>query len=248
MRHERLTGRPLAEGLDFAVPALGDAWDDLAATGRFSAGSLATVPVDFAVSDLWVTALEDSRKAQGDTWLHALLLGIAALDREDREQAAALFERSVAQKTTWLGFRQRALVTDDPAAAERDYLSAWATGEAPPALAAEIVAFLIRNDRLDQLDAFASSLPESALGDERVHLGRARVAARRGELDLLEKLLQRHFATIREGEDLLDQLWTSLQRGRLVARLGRDPTPTELADRLRQHPLPPHLNFRMKSE
>ncbi len=247
-RQEQLIGRPLAAGLDFSVDVPGDAWDDLLATGRFSDAALATVPGDFAVSDLWVAALEKSRAAEGDTWLHALLLGIAALDREDRVTAARSFDRSVALRPTWLGLRQRALVAADSAAAERDYLAAWATGEAPPALAAEIVDHLVRHDRLAELETFASGLPDTALRDERVHLGRARVAARQGDLDLLEKLLDRRFATIREGEMLLDQLWTSLQQGRLQASLGREPTPGELAARLEQHPVPAHLNFRMKSE
>ena len=225
-----------------------DAWDDLLTPGRFSDAALATVPDEFAISDLWVDALQRSRKGQGDTWLHALLLGIAALDREDRTEAATLFDQSIALKPTWLGLRQRALIAADPAAAERDYLAAWATGEAPPALAAEIVAHLVQHNRLAQLEAFASALPEAALTDERVHLGRARVAAQQGDLDLLEKLLDRRFATIREGEMLLDQLWGSLQKGRLAEALGREPTAEELAGRLRQHPVPAHLNFRMKSE
>jgi len=246
-RQEQLIGGPLAQGLDFSVQRPGDAWDDLLTTGRFSDAALATVPDDFAISDLWVDALERSRKGQGDTWLHALLLGIAALDRDDRERAATLFDQSIALKPTWLGLRQRALIATDPVAAERDYLAAWATGEAPPALAAEIVAFLVANDRLAELEAFASALPEAALSDERVHLGRARVAARQGDLDRLETLLDRHFATIREGEMLLDQLWTSLQQGRLAAALGREPSPVELADRLKRHPVPAHLNFRMKA-
>ncbi len=247
-RQEQLIGGPLAEGLDFSVQVPGDAWDDLVTTGRFSDASLATVPDDFAVSDLWVAALEKSRAEQGDTWLHALLLGIAALDREDRTRAAELFEQSVALKPTWLGLRQRALVAVDPVAAERDYLAAWATGEAPPALAAEIVDHLVKHNRLAELETFASALPDTALGNERVHLGRARVAARQGDLDLLEKLLDRRFATIREGEMLLDQLWTSLQQGRLHQSLGREPTAVEVAARLQQHPVPAHLNFRMKSE
>ncbi|MBN9307897.1 DUF5107 domain-containing protein [Devosia sp.] len=247
-RHERLTLRPLAEGLDFSVERPADAWDELSGTGRFSATALATVPTDFAVSDLWVEALEESRKAHGYTWLHALLLGIAALDRNDRPRAALLFDQSVAQKPTWLGLRQRALVATDPAAAERDYLAAWATRDAPPALAAEIVDFLVRHDRFAELEAFVSDLPDSALTDERVHLGRARVAARQGDLDLLETLLERRFATIREGEMLLDQLWNSLQHGRLREALGREPTADEVTARLKQHPVPPHLNFRMKSD
>lgn len=246
-RQEKLTGKPLATGLDFTVKHAADCWDELVTTGRFSEASLKKVPTDFAVSESWVEALETSRDKSGETWLHALLLGIATLDNGDRDAARALFERSIALKPTWLGRRQRALVTNDPDAADRDYLAAWAGGGAPPALAAEIVALLVKHGRLERLRMFASSLPDSALTDERVHLGRAMVAAEAGDLDLLERLLGRHFATVREGENLLDELWVALQRGRLQKALGRTPSTTELAARLKQHPVPAHLNFRMRA-
>jgi len=247
-RQEKLTGKPLAPGLDFAVPHPADCWDELATTGRFSDASLKRVPADFAVSPVWVAALEQSRDKQGETWLHALLLGIATLDNGDRDAARALFERSIGLKPTWLGRRQRALVTNDPDAADRDYLAAWASGDAPPALAAEIVSLLVKHGRLERLRAFASGLPASALTDERVHLGRAMVAASEGDFDLLERLLDRHFATVREGENLLDELWVALQRGRLQQSLGRAPTAAELVERLKQHPVPAHLNFRMRAQ
>lgn len=246
-RQEKLTGTPLAPGLDFAVQHPTDCWDELVTTGRFSEASLKRVPADIAVSPAWVEALEASRDKSGDTWLHALLLGIAALDREDRETARTLFDRSIALRPTWLGRRQRALVTTDPDAADSDYLAAWAGGDAPPALAAEIVTLLVKHGRLERLRAFASALPASALTDERVHLGRAMVAAGEGDLNLLERLLDRHFATVREGENLLDELWVALQRGRLQQALGRAPSPAELAERLKQYPVPAHLNFRMRA-
>ena len=246
-RQEQLTGKALAKGLDFSVEAAADCWDELVTTGRFSAQSLAAVPADFAVSEAWVAALDRSAREGGETWLHALLLGISALDREDRVAARRLFERSVALKPSWLGLRQRALVADDTAAAQRDYFAAWATGEAPPALAAETVAFLVQHGKLAELERFVSALPDSALSDERVHLARARVAVQQGDFDLLERLLQRHFANVREGETLLDELWVGLQRGRLHKALGRTPTPAELAERLRQFPVPPHLDFRMRA-
>lgn len=246
-RHERLTGRPVAAGLDFTVQGADDCWDDLLRLGTFSPGSLEEVPADIAVSRQWVAALEHSAERHGQTWLHALLLSIAALDRDERETARALVERSLALRPTWLGLWQRALLATGPAEAEADYLRAWSMAGAPPALAAEIADFLVAQERSATLEAFVSALPASALDNERVHLARARVAAATGDLATLERLLQRRFATIREGERLLGELWRALQHGRLGETLGREPTPAELAAHLRAHPLPPHLDFRMQS-
>ena len=245
-RHEKLTGRGLATGLDFSVQPVKDCWDDLLATDAFSEESLVAVPLDFAVSDLWVEALERSRSLAGETWLHALLLGIAALDRDDKAKAWQLFDSSIALKPTWLGFRQRALVAADAEQKTSDYLAAWRAGGAPIELAVEFVDFLLRENRFSLLQDFVGALPNQALENERIVLARAKLAARRGALDELEALLKQRFATIREGEVLLDELWTALQKGRLEVALGRLPTATELAERLKVHPIPERLNFRMR--
>ena len=182
----------------------------------------------------------------GETWLHALLLGIAALDRDDKAKAWQLFDSSIALKPTWLGFRQRALVATDAEQKTSDYLAAWRAGGAPIELAVEFVDFLLRENKFSLLQDFVGALPNQALENERIVLARAKLAARRGALDELEALLKQRFATIREGEVLLDELWTALQKGRLEVALGRLPTATELAERLKVHPIPERLDFRMR--
>jgi hypothetical protein len=245
-RQAKLTGKPLAAGLDFAVEAERSVWDELAETGEIAAGNLVRIPVDFAVSDLWRSALEGSAGRQGATWLHDLLLGIVALDREDMAAARSLFERSVAARPTWLGLRQLALIEKNEDRAEQLYLFAWATEDAPAELAVEIVQFLLRAGKLQALEGFLAKLPEDIAAQERIVLARASVAAERGDLDALEALLKVEFATIREGEDLSADLWERLQKGRLEQRLGRTPAPAELETHMKAHPLPEHLDFRMR--
>ena len=57
--------------------------------------------------------------------------------------------------------------------------------------------------------------------------------------------MSRKFATIREGETLLSDLWIKLRRGRLEASLGRTATADELRQDLASHPLPRVLDLRM---
>lgn len=246
-RHERLTGKPLAAGLDFTVDKTGDLWDALADGKDPSAAHLADIPADFAISDIWVKALSGKASEEGGPWLIDLLLGIAALDRQEEMKARLLFERSVAASPSWLGYRQLALLEKDADKAEALYLAAWSQPQAPGELAVEIAQFLLGRNRSSALEAFLQRLPERVAQLERIVLVRAAVAARLGDLDTLEALLQREFASIREGEDLPSDLWNALQKGRLEQSLRRAPTQNEIDMHTRAHPVPEHLDFRMRA-
>lgn len=244
--HEALTARPVAEGLDFKAGAQAP-WDELARTGRFSDAALRQLPETWVTSDLWRDALLRSSEAQGETWLHALALGVIALDRDERDAARAFFIRSLALRETALALRHLALLAEDDEA-ERLYLHAWATGEAPPQLAIEIVQRLQRGGRLKALAAFLETLPAEVQAHERIRLARAQVALEAGDLRLAEDLLDYHFATIREGELLLGELWERLQLAKAGHRLGRTLTPAEADAALTEAPIPYHLDFRMRGE
>ena len=245
-RQERLLDAALADGLDFAADGPADAWDDLAGGLRISDANLREMPDGIAVSKVWIDRVEASAEAQGATWLHALMLATAALDRGDRETAREQAEQSLALRPSWAAHRLLALLSDDADAASEHYLRAWATGDAPPELAVEIAAHLTRAGRSDQLKSFVDALPQGVRDNERVILARALVAGNDGRFDELERLLlSRQFATIREGETLLSDLWVQLRRGRLEAGLGRDATSDEIKADLAAHPLPRTLDLRM---
>jgi hypothetical protein len=247
--HEALTGRPIAPGLDFAVePGAGAPWDDLARTGRFSPAALDSLPDSWVTSDLWCDALRRSAAAQGETWLHALALAVIALDRDERDAARAGFTRSFNLRETHLALRHLALLAEDEDEAEWLYLRAWGKGTAPPQLAVEIVQWLQRTGRLAALATFLDGLPPDVAAQERIRLARAQIALGAGEPDQAEALLDHHFATIREGELLLGELWERLQLAKAERRLGRAPTAAEAEATLVAAPIPYHLDFRMRGD
>ncbi len=245
-RQERLIGRPLATGLDFAVDTPPDFWDALAAGGAIGEAELGALPAGVAVSPLGVGRLAASAAAQGMSWLHALLLATAALDAGDREAAGAFTAQSLALRPNWSAHRLAALLAADADAASESYRRAWAMGDAPPELAVEIAQHLMASHRSAELKAFVDALPAKVRARERIILARAVVAADDGDPDTLETLLLgRPFATIREGETLLSDLWVRLRQLRLRAALGRDPTPADAAADLEAHKLPRELDLRM---
>jgi hypothetical protein len=246
VRQERLLDRPLAAGLDFDVEVPGDCWDDLAQSGTIAAANLDRLPRGVAVSDAWVERIVASAAAQGSTWLHELLLAIVRLDRDDREGAQAHAARSLALRPSWPGYRLMALTSGDGAAAAEHYRRAWAMGDAPAELAVEIAGYCMATQQSKALKEFVDGLPPAVRDNERIVLARAVVAADEGDFDALERLLMsRQFATIREGETILSDLWVRLRRGRLAAELGRAPSGDEIQADLLAHPLPRELDLRM---
>src|SRR3569833_4024183 len=104
----------------------------------------------------------------------------------------------------------------------------------------------MKTERSENLKSFVETLPAGVRDNERIILARAVGAAKDGDFDELERLLfSRQFATIREGETLLSDLWVRLRKGRLEARLGRAATAAEAKADLAAHPLPRQLDLRM---
>jgi len=245
-RQELLLGKPLAAGLDFTIDRPSDCWDDLAQGVAVAAQNLATVPDGIVVSPLWTARVAANAKAHGETWIHPLILAVASLDRGDKAAAKAEVERSLALKPSWLAYRLRALLATPIDAASEDYRRAWQVGDAPPELAVEVATHFMQAGRSADLKLFVDALPAEVRDNERIIIARALVAANDGQFDELERLLfSRQFASIREGETLLSDLWVRLRRGRLAAELRRSPTPDEARADLARHPLPRALDLRM---
>jgi len=244
-RQEAMLGRKLAAGLDFSTDGPVEIWDELASGSDISAANLDRVPNGVVISDLWFDRLTNNGTRQGN-WLHLLIIAIIALDGGDRGSTAKIAAESVRLKPNWAAYRILALVADDVDAAVTNYLAAWNAGEAPMELAIEIATYLMAHERSAELKTFVDALPADVRDKERIVIARALVAANDGQFDELERLLfSRQFASIREGEMLLSDLWVRLRRGRLEASLGRPATAAEAKVDLAAHPLPRQLDLRM---
>ena len=245
-RQEQLLGRPLASGLEFGTSALPDFWNSVASGARIPNEQRETSPDGVVVSPVWIDRVKAHAAEHGATWMHELTLAIASLDAGEKAAAARHVSASLALKPSWAAYRLDALLSDSPDAAIRSYLMAWKAGGAPPELAVEIVAYLMAQDRPAELKAFVDGLPADVRDKERIILARAVVAGNDGQFDELERLLLgREYASIREGETLLSDLWVRLRRGRLEASLGRAANAAEAKADLAAHPLPRQLDLRM---
>jgi hypothetical protein len=245
-RQETLLGRTLASGLEFRTSALPGFWGSLASGGRIPEEQYEALPEGIVVSKLWIDRVKAHAAEHGATWVHELTLAIASLDAGDRATAGQRVSASLTLKPTWAAYRLDALLADTPDRAVRSYLASWKAGDAPPELAIEIATYLMAQERSAELKAFVDALPADVRDRERIILARAVVAGNDGQFDELERLLLgRQYASIREGETLLSDLWVRLRRGRLEASLGRSATAAEVKAELVAHPLPRQLDLRM---
>ncbi len=245
-RQEQLLGRPLAAGLDFSTSVLPSFWDSIASGIEAPADQYETLPDGIIVSKLWIDRVKAHAAEHGATWMHELTLAIASLDAGDKAAAAQHVSASLALKPSWSAYRLDALLADSVDRAVRSYLAAWRASGAPPELAVEIATYLMANDRSADLKAFVEALPAEVRDKERIVLARAVIAGNDGNFDELERLLlSRQYASIREGETLLSDLWLRLRRGRLENSLGRAATRDEIRADLAAHPLPKQLDLRM---
>jgi hypothetical protein len=245
-RQETMLGRPLASGLEFGTSALPGFWGSLASGGPIPAEQYEALPEGIVVSKLWIDRVKAHAAEHGATWAHELTLAIASLDAGDKLTAAQHVSASLALKPSWAAYRLDALLADTVDHAVRSYLAAWKAGGAPPELAIEIATYLMAQERSAELKAFVDALPTDVRDKERIILARAVVAGNDKQFDELERLLlSRQYASIREGETLLSDLWVCLRRGRLEVTLGRAATAEEAKADLAAHPLPRQLDLRM---
>ena len=183
------------------------------------------------------------------TWLHHLHLGVALLEKEDFDAARNHFTASVALKANALALRCLALLDEragHPDAARTFYERAWPLCGNDPNLAVEICAFFLRHKRCAAFAAFVKSLPTNITGHERIVLMTAQIALDDGHYAETRRLLEREFATIREGEVSLTELWFASHLKEAAQRMGRELSDDEARELKEKFPPPRQMDFRMR--
>jgi hypothetical protein len=183
------------------------------------------------------------------TWLHHLHLGVAMMEKEAFDEARVHFTSSIALKENAPALRCLALLDErdgHPDAALTSYQSAWPLCGNDPNLAVEICAFFLRHQRHAAFAGFVKSLPESIAEHERIVLMTAQIALADGRYADTRRLLGREFATIREGEVSLSELWFASYLKEAGQRQGRQLTEAETRELQEKFPPPRQMDFRMK--
>ena len=209
-------------------------------------------PGHFMVQPEWRAQLEESIECgKSDHWLGWLHLGVMRLENLDPDGARAAWIRSIEHKPTSWAYRNLSVLAsrENDIDAACDYLKrAWDTGPQEISLALEYANILERHERWDDLRTLLSGLPDQMSRHERMLIVAAKLALHFNELSEVEQILTNDFASIREGEVTLTDLWFTLQAKRISVS-ENIPFTDELMARVRRELIPPQrLDQRMAGE
>lgn len=247
-------GRPYP-GLPFPGECLGEdqaQWLSLLRDGVLPERDPVEGPGHYVVQPEWQALLEESISAgKSDHWLGWLHLGVMKLEAFDNDGAVEAWRKSIEHKPTAWAYRNLAVIENRAGNFEAGYdmfRRAWEAGPHTASLAVEYASALEKADKWDELRQFAAGLPGDISTNERILFVRAKLALRYDDLSEVEEILSHEFATIREGETMLTDLWFAWQAKLLSEREGVA-VDEELMARVRRELTPPHrLDMRTAGE
>lgn len=211
-----------------------------------------TGPGALMVQDEWLRILEDElRKGQSDHWAAWYHLGNMYMEARRTDAAKQAWLTSVDRARNGWALRNMAVLEQraghDAEAADL-LMEAWEAGPRIAALAVECAAALNKTQQAERLQQFLDALPEELRKHERLWLIWARSQLQQGHYQEVAEIFDHHFATIREGEETLSDMWFRYQELR-IAEVEGVPVDEALRARVREEfPPPRHIDFRMATE
>lgn len=248
-------GRGAMPAMPWAKELVGadqEQWLALLRDGALPERDIDEEPGCYMVQPEWRELLEESvKRGASDHWLGWLHLGVMRLEALDPDGAREAWMRSIERRPSGWAYRNLSVLqTRDgsPEAACDLMRLAWEAGPKAISLALEYVDLLEKTARWDELREFVAGLSESMRGHERMLIVSAKLALHYDDLRGVEQILSHEFATIREGEVTLTDLWFAWQ-AKLVSEREGIPVNDELLARVRRELTPPlEIDQRMAGE
>lgn len=246
-------GEKLPEGLVLSFDTIGAEqapWLKLMQNGILPDADASVMPSAWMTQREWQSLLEDSLGQKGGrTWLSLLHAGIMAYEVGDEDKAVACWEESVAIEPSAVACRNLAAAAarrgDEQGAAawmEKALMLPGATDDW--ALAEEYLEILNHAGRFSDVWAAYEKLPEGTKEAERVQLTVAKAAMELGNSEFVMGLFSRDYASIRENDTILSDLWFKIQAQRIAAERGVPVDDALMAEAMLRFPPPSNIDFR----
>lgn len=231
--------------LPFPEECLGEdqsQWLSLLHDGALPERDVLDDPGCYMVQPEWQTILEESiTQGKSDHWLGWLHLGVMKLENSDLQGARDAWSRSIECKPSGWAYRNLAVIEirENNITSACDLMrKAWEIGPKITSLALEYADVLEKDDRWDDLRSFVDGLSEALRNSERMLIVSAKLALHFGDLGGVDTILNHDFASIREGEFILTDLWFAWQT-KLISEKEGVPITDELSARVRKELTPP---------
>lgn len=245
---------PLPEALTFDGEPSADQrmWLMLLETGALPERDAQDDPGETLTQPEWQTLLEQSlAQGKNDNWLAWYHLGVMRLENCDPDGAREAWEKSLACHVSGWALRNLAVLAErrGDKSQQRELLrQAWETGPKIVPLALEYAHALVEEKDYQALRTFVKNAPDDVRNHERMQVMSAQAAMEQGDLDEVARLFDKDFATNREGEVTLTDLWFAWHEKQIAAR-ENVPIDKALKRRVRREfPPPARIDFRMVSE
>jgi tetratricopeptide (TPR) repeat protein len=229
-------------------------WLHLLDNGELEEQDPAEIPGEWLVQPEWREILAKSLESEPNRNGYALLhYGVMLAEAFDDEAATAAWQESIQKRPSAWAYRNLGALsaalnkTDD---ALRYYEKAWelanSSGQPDVSFAQEYLALVYATGDYGKAWTFYAGLPPRLQEHDPIQILRAKIALKLNDLDTVDEVLKREFASIKEGEVNLTDLWFEMWEKRLSAETGR---PVDAA--LRQevetaYPPPASIDFRVR--
>ncbi len=236
--HHRPRGMPFGDDLGPDQ----EPWLALLRDGGLPERDVLDEPGQYMTGPEWRALLEESIAGRAsDHWLGWLHLGVMRMEDLDPTGAREAWTRSIERRPSGWAYRNLAALSEREGELEAAIglmRQAWEIGPKIAPLAIEYAGMLERAGRWDELRAFVAGVPPAIRRHERILIVVARLALRFNDLSGVEEILSHEFATIREGEVTLTDLWFAWQ-AKLISEREGIPIDDELNARVRGELTPP---------
>jgi len=228
-------------------------WIHLLEKGRLSEQDPSDGPGEWMIQEEWRELLEKSLKKDSH-WFALLHAGVMRMECFDEVGAQQAWEESLRRRPSVWAYRNLAALAmrqKRHADGVRDYETAWKlaaglTTDVRMALAQEYLQSLCDAELCERATRVYEEFPREVQELDRIQIVRGKIALSLGKMDVVEAILQREYAVIREGEIALTDLWFGMWEQRLAAQTGKAMDDSMKEEVRRLHPPPAVINFNTK--
>lgn len=254
MRRNFCMEKKIPKGLEFPVLSLGHEqfpWLELLQTGVLPEQDPLDTPPSWMVDEKWQENLEESlSRAGGDNATARLHLGVMLFESFKFAEGIHQWERSLQLRESPWAWRNLSVAM----ARKEDYDKAieymekalkLEDNKIDKAFVEEYFDLLIKMEKFEKLWSFYQALPEERKNSDRILIQAGYAAVELDKTDFVESLTSREFACIREGDNLLVDMWFKYAAKQEAKKRGISYT-EELYQEVRASKLPPpNFDFRM---